>query len=305
MTSPSESVISLRTAFSRSSNSPRYFEPATIAPMSSAMSRLLRRLSGTSPSTIRRASPSTIAVLPTPGSPMSTGLFLVRRESTWMTRRISSSRPMTGSSLPLRASSVRSRPKRSSAWYWSSGFSLVTRWLPAHVLERAEQRVVRDARARAAGRRRRRRARSSRAARARWRGSRRRGRRAGRRPPRGPGTRRARAGRSASVCPYTCGSEPIASSTRSRTVFGATPSRSSTGSTTLSGWPSSAASRCSGVTWVWLRSRASDWAAWRASPVLRVNLFGSSAMSSPSCSVDREVDNGVVNFVFPASACSE
>ena len=56
------------------------------------------------------ARPSTMAVLPTPGSPMSTGLFLVRRESTWMTRRISSSRPITGSSLPLRASSVRSRP---------------------------------------------------------------------------------------------------------------------------------------------------------------------------------------------------
>ena len=42
-----------------------------------------------------------MAVLPTPGSPMSTGLFLVRRESTWMTRRISSSRPMTGSILPV------------------------------------------------------------------------------------------------------------------------------------------------------------------------------------------------------------
>jgi hypothetical protein len=39
---------------------------------------------------------------------MSTGLFLVRRLSTWMTRRISSSRPMTGSSLPSRARSVRS-----------------------------------------------------------------------------------------------------------------------------------------------------------------------------------------------------
>ena len=38
------------------------------------------------------------------------GLFLVRRVSTWMTRRISSSRPMTGSSLPARASAVRSRP---------------------------------------------------------------------------------------------------------------------------------------------------------------------------------------------------
>ena len=50
---------------------------------------------------MRCAMPSTMAVLPTPGSPMSTGLFLVRRESTCITRRISSSRPMTGSILPL------------------------------------------------------------------------------------------------------------------------------------------------------------------------------------------------------------
>ena len=40
-----------------------------------------------------------MAVLPTPGSPIRTGLFLVRRLSTWMTRRISSSRPMTGIEL--------------------------------------------------------------------------------------------------------------------------------------------------------------------------------------------------------------
>ncbi len=53
---------------------------------------------------MRWARPSTMAVLPTPGSPISTGLFLVRRERTWITRRISSSRPITGSSLPLRAS---------------------------------------------------------------------------------------------------------------------------------------------------------------------------------------------------------
>ena len=45
--------------------------------------------SGTSPETMRRASPSTIAVLPTPGSPIRTGLFFVRRESTCITRRIS------------------------------------------------------------------------------------------------------------------------------------------------------------------------------------------------------------------------
>ena len=49
---------------------------------------------------MRWARPSTTAVLPTPGSPMSTGLFLVRRDSTCTTRRISASRPMTGSSLP-------------------------------------------------------------------------------------------------------------------------------------------------------------------------------------------------------------
>ena len=56
------------------------------------------------------ARPSTIAVLPTPGSPISTGLFLVRRVRIWVTRRISSERPITGSSLPSRAHFVRSRP---------------------------------------------------------------------------------------------------------------------------------------------------------------------------------------------------
>jgi len=89
---------------------PLHLEPATIAPMSIATRRLPRRPSGTSPATMRCARPSTIAVLPTPGSPISTGLFLVRRERTCTTRRISSSRPMTGSSLALRASSVRSFP---------------------------------------------------------------------------------------------------------------------------------------------------------------------------------------------------
>ena len=50
-----------------------------------------------------------MAVLPTPASPISTGLFLVRRERICITRRISLSRPMTGSSLPSRACWVRSR----------------------------------------------------------------------------------------------------------------------------------------------------------------------------------------------------
>jgi hypothetical protein len=127
---PSAAWTSLSTALSLSSNSPRYFEPASRAPMSSAITRRSRRLSGMSPATIRCARPSTIAVLPTPGSPISTGLFFVRRDSTWITRRISSSRPITGSSLPRSASAVRSRPNFSSAWKLSSGVGLVTRCGP-------------------------------------------------------------------------------------------------------------------------------------------------------------------------------
>src|SRR6266571_4592346 len=130
MTAPPASLISFRTALSLSSNSPRYFAPATIAPRSRATSRLPRRDSGTSPATTRCASPSTTAVLPTPGSPMSTGLFFVRRDSTWITRRISASRPMTGSILPSRARSVRSTPYFSRAWNVPSGSGLVTRCEP-------------------------------------------------------------------------------------------------------------------------------------------------------------------------------
>ena len=74
--SPSESAISFRTAFRRSSNSPRYFAPAIIAPMSSAISRLFFSDSGTSPSTIRCARPSTIAVLPDTGLADQDGVVL-------------------------------------------------------------------------------------------------------------------------------------------------------------------------------------------------------------------------------------
>ncbi len=142
MISPSESAISFNTALRRSSNSPRYLEPATMEPMSSDTTRLFLSDSGTSPATMRLARPSTMAVLPTPGSPISTGLFFVRRESTWMTRRISSSRPITGSSLPRRAASVRSLPKRSRAWYLSSGFWSVTRWEPRMSLRASRTRLL-------------------------------------------------------------------------------------------------------------------------------------------------------------------
>ena len=65
--------------FNRSSNSPRYLAPANRELMLNEIIRLLRKISGTLPFTIRCANPSAIAVLPTPGSPISTGLFLVRR----------------------------------------------------------------------------------------------------------------------------------------------------------------------------------------------------------------------------------
>ena len=63
--------------------------------------------SGTSSLIILKANPSTIAVLPTPGSPIKTGLFLVLLESTCILLLISSSLPITGSSCPFFASSVK------------------------------------------------------------------------------------------------------------------------------------------------------------------------------------------------------
>ena len=108
ITSPSLFLTSSSTAFSLSSNSPRYLAPATREPMSSAKRRLSLRPSGTSPRTIRCASPSTTAVLPTPGSPIKTGLFLVFRLKMRIAFRISSSRPITGSSFRSRARSTRS-----------------------------------------------------------------------------------------------------------------------------------------------------------------------------------------------------
>jgi hypothetical protein len=67
---------------------------------------------------IRLARPSTTAVLPTPGSPIRTGLFFCRRERICITRSISVWRPTTGSSFPSVAALVRLRPN------WSSSFEL-------------------------------------------------------------------------------------------------------------------------------------------------------------------------------------
>ena len=79
---------------------------------------------------MRWARPSTTAVLPTPGSPISTGLFFVRRERICMTRSISFWRPTTGSSLPSVASLVRLRPN------WSSSFEFFA-FSPAGAARRA------------------------------------------------------------------------------------------------------------------------------------------------------------------------
>mmetsp|Transcript_12697 Transcript_12697/g.27620 ORF Transcript_12697/g.27620 Transcript_12697/m.27620 type:complete len:394 (+) Transcript_12697:187-1368(+) len=115
------------TLLSLSSNSPRIVAPATRAPISSPMSLQGGfSVSGTSPVIILCAMPSAIAVLPTPGSPMRTGLFFVRRDSICMALRISSSRPMTGSSFPSSADLVKSIPYFSSASYSPSALRLVT-----------------------------------------------------------------------------------------------------------------------------------------------------------------------------------
>ena len=82
--------------------------PATTVPISNDITRLSFKFSGTSFLTIACASPSAIAVLPTPGSPISTGLFLVRRLKTSITRVISLSRPTTGSNVPSLAITVKS-----------------------------------------------------------------------------------------------------------------------------------------------------------------------------------------------------
>ena len=127
---PSDFLTSERTAFKRSSNSPLYFAPAIKAPISSENSLRFFKLSGTSPFIIRIANPSAIAVLPTPASPIRTGLFLVLRERILTTFLISSSLPITGSILCCFALSTRSVPYLFKTSYVDSGLSLVTLALP-------------------------------------------------------------------------------------------------------------------------------------------------------------------------------
>ena len=96
ITSPLRRISDTRSR-SRSSNSPRYLVPATRFAILMLMSRLSRSWGGTFPAAIRWASPSAMAVLPTPGSPIRAGLFLWARLRIPMTVSISRSRPTTGS----------------------------------------------------------------------------------------------------------------------------------------------------------------------------------------------------------------
>ena len=107
----------------RFSNSPRYFVPASIPGKSSITMRLFCIANGTSPEAIRRASPSTTAVFPTPGSPTRHGLFFVFRFKIEIRRSISVFRPITGSSLLVFASATKSVPKKSNAGVRDSFFS--------------------------------------------------------------------------------------------------------------------------------------------------------------------------------------
>ncbi|MPM73940.1 hypothetical protein SDC9_120925 [bioreactor metagenome] len=108
--------------------------PANTDVKSNDTSRFSLNSKGTSPMAMRCASPSAIAVFPTPGSPIKTGLFLVFRLRMRITSLISPSRPITGSSFCFCAKATRSLAYLLSASYVSSGLSPVTRAAPRTVL---------------------------------------------------------------------------------------------------------------------------------------------------------------------------
>ena len=104
----------------RSSNCPRYLVPATMDVMSRLTMRLLNSTGEVCLLLMSCASPSTIALFPTPGSPMRMGLFFFLRHKISVTRCISRSRPTMGSSFPSAAALVRSGLKLSSTGVFPS-----------------------------------------------------------------------------------------------------------------------------------------------------------------------------------------
>src|SRR5580658_1178032 len=94
----------------RCSNSPLIPAQAWRRPRSRLRTEIPASAGGTLPATIRWAKPSTIAVLPTPASPVRIGLFWRRRIRISMIWRISASRPMIGSIRPARGPGCSTRP---------------------------------------------------------------------------------------------------------------------------------------------------------------------------------------------------
>mmetsp|Transcript_702 Transcript_702/g.2019 ORF Transcript_702/g.2019 Transcript_702/m.2019 type:complete len:401 (-) Transcript_702:52-1254(-) len=101
---------SATTSLNLSSNSPRYFVPATNKAISSVCTRAPFNFLGTSPSAIFWARPSAMAVFPTPASPTRHGFDFRLLNKIWTALAISSLLPTHGSSSPSRANAVRSTP---------------------------------------------------------------------------------------------------------------------------------------------------------------------------------------------------
>ena len=101
-----------------SSNSPLYFVPATSAPTSIFIIFLFLSFNGTSLFAIILLNSSTIAVFPTPASPIKIGLFLVLLHSISNSLLISFSLPITGSNSLFFAFSVKFIPSVSTSNFW-------------------------------------------------------------------------------------------------------------------------------------------------------------------------------------------
>ena len=104
--------------FTLDSNCPLNCVPATSEVISIKYTSLFTNLLGTSPLAIASAKALTIAVLPTPGSPIKAGLFLLRLFSIWIIRSSSTSLPITLSRFPCLAFSVKFSPKVSRYFFF-------------------------------------------------------------------------------------------------------------------------------------------------------------------------------------------
>ena len=76
------------------------------------------------------AKPSTIAVLPQPGSPIKIGLFFLLLDIICANLSISGSLPITGSSFPSLANLIRSREKLSKTGVFELTTSVLTFLFP-------------------------------------------------------------------------------------------------------------------------------------------------------------------------------